>query len=270
MRRVVLDKNADVAARKVALQTLVDARTPEARKICEQLLGERYLNVVAIRGLAQESDPSLSSSKIVGAYKNFALGDRPQVITALVSRAPWSSRTCSMPSPAGKIPRNDIAAFPRAADAQSERRRAHRASQGRCGATCAKVRRRSRNSIARLRKRPLRPTPSPMPIRTPGGRPLPASARTCHTLYGEGGKIGPDLTGANRDNLEYLLENIADPSAVVAPDFRMSLITLKDGRVLAGMVTTKNEAHAHPAHHDRYADGRARRDRQDRGEPASR
>ena len=64
---------------------------------------------------------------------------------------------------------------------------------------------------------------------------------TCHTLYGEGGKIGPDLTGANRDNLDYLLENIADPSAVVAPDFRMSLITLKDGRVLAGMVTAKNE-----------------------------
>ena len=30
-------------------------------------------------------------------------------------------------------------------------------------------------------------------------------------LYGEGGKIGPDLTGSNRANLEYILSNILDP-----------------------------------------------------------
>jgi len=48
--------------------------------------------------------------------------------------------------------------------------------------------------------------------------------------------VGPDLTGANRDNLDYLLENIIDPSAVVAADFRMSVVILKDGRVLTGIV----------------------------------
>ncbi|MFO0864943.1 MAG: hypothetical protein U0744_09875 [Gemmataceae bacterium] len=36
------------------------------------------------------------------------------------------------------------------------------------------------------------------------------TARSCHTLFGEGAKIGPDLTGAQRTNLEYLLENIID------------------------------------------------------------
>ena len=35
----------------------------------------------------------------------------------------------------------------------------------------------------------------------------------CHTLFGTGGKIGPDLTGSDRKNLNYLLENILDPSA---------------------------------------------------------
>src|SRR5262249_19991166 len=37
----------------------------------------------------------------------------------------------------------------------------------------------------------------------------------CHTLFGEGAKIGPELTGADRRNLDYLLQNILDPSAVV-------------------------------------------------------
>ena len=34
----------------------------------------------------------------------------------------------------------------------------------------------------------------------------------CHTLYGVGGKVGPEITGANRGNIDYLLENILDPS----------------------------------------------------------
>src|SRR5207249_7154399 len=58
----------------------------------------------------------------------------------------------------------------------------------------------------------------------------------CHTLYGEGGKVGPDLTGSGRDNLDYLLENIVDPSAVVTADFRMSIVDIKDGRVLNGLI----------------------------------
>jgi putative heme-binding domain-containing protein len=64
---------------------------------------------------------------------------------------------------------------------------------------------------------------------------------SCHTLYGEGGKVGPDLTGGGRDNLDYLLENMVDPSAVVTADFRMSIVELKDGRVLNGLIAAKTE-----------------------------
>ena len=65
------------------------------------------------------------------------------------------------------------------------------------------------------------------------------SCAKCHTLFGEGGKIGPDLTGSQRGNLDYLLENIVDPSATLAPSFRMSTIALTDGRVISGVVLTK-------------------------------
>jgi putative heme-binding domain-containing protein len=63
----------------------------------------------------------------------------------------------------------------------------------------------------------------------------------CHTLYGEGGKVGPDLTGSGRDNLDYVLENVVDPSAVVTADFRMSIVELKDGRVLNGLIAAKTD-----------------------------
>jgi putative heme-binding domain-containing protein len=64
---------------------------------------------------------------------------------------------------------------------------------------------------------------------------------TCHRLYGDGERIGPDLTGSNRDNLDYLLDNILDPSAVVAQDYRISNIILVDGRVISGIVGAKTD-----------------------------
>src|SRR5207302_10238209 len=51
----------------------------------------------------------------------------------------------------------------------------------------------------------------------------------CHTLFGNGGKTGPDLTGSNRANLDYVLQKVVDPSTAVANDFQMQLITLNDG-----------------------------------------
>jgi putative heme-binding domain-containing protein len=63
----------------------------------------------------------------------------------------------------------------------------------------------------------------------------------CHMMYGQGGKIGPDLTGSGRANLDYLLENIADPSGIVSADYRMSLLTLKDGRQLSGVIAEKSD-----------------------------
>ena len=58
----------------------------------------------------------------------------------------------------------------------------------------------------------------------------------CHTLFGEGGKIGPDLTGADRKNRDWLLTQIVDPSAVIRPEFLAYVVNVKDGRTLTGLM----------------------------------
>ena len=63
----------------------------------------------------------------------------------------------------------------------------------------------------------------------------------CHRLYGEGGQIGPELTGSDRHNLDYLLGNIIDPSSVVPADYRTTVFHLKDGRTLTGVVPERTE-----------------------------
>jgi len=58
----------------------------------------------------------------------------------------------------------------------------------------------------------------------------------CHSMFGEGQKVGPDLTGSNRGNLDYLLDNVLDPNAVIGKDYQLNIFELKDGRVASGVV----------------------------------
>jgi putative heme-binding domain-containing protein len=76
-----------------------------------------------------------------------------------------------------------------------------------------------------------------------GGAPEPARGREvfertcqrCHVLFGTGGTLGPELTGANRTDREYLLSNVIDPSGVVANEYRTSIARLADGRLVTGV-----------------------------------
>ncbi len=65
---------------------------------------------------------------------------------------------------------------------------------------------------------------------------------SCHRLFGEGSDIGPDLTGAQRMNLDYILENVLDPSAIVPREFQVTLVETKGGRTISGIVKKENDA----------------------------
>lgn len=62
----------------------------------------------------------------------------------------------------------------------------------------------------------------------------------CHVLYSEGGKIGPDLTGSNRANLDYILLNSIDPSYDVPDGYKMVIIQTSDGRVINGVIAAED------------------------------
>jgi putative heme-binding domain-containing protein len=63
----------------------------------------------------------------------------------------------------------------------------------------------------------------------------------CHTLYGEGGKVGPDITANGRASFEQLLSNVFDPSLVIGADYQVSTVVTKDGRNLTGLVVENND-----------------------------
>jgi putative heme-binding domain-containing protein len=65
---------------------------------------------------------------------------------------------------------------------------------------------------------------------------------TCHQLHGEGNKVGPDLTTANRSDRAAMLANIVDPNAVIRREFLSYVITTTSGRVVTGVMAEQNAA----------------------------
>jgi putative membrane-bound dehydrogenase-like protein len=64
---------------------------------------------------------------------------------------------------------------------------------------------------------------------------------TCHTHSGEGGKVGPDLTGMAVHPKDHLLIDILDPSRSVEGNYRVYTVETKDGRVLTGLLASETK-----------------------------
>lgn len=73
------------------------------------------------------------------------------------------------------------------------------------------------------------------------GEPLyMAKCAACHTLFFKGGKIGPDLTSYQRDDLGTMLVSIIDPNAEIREGFANHLVTTRDGRTLSGFLADQD------------------------------
>lgn len=59
---------------------------------------------------------------------------------------------------------------------------------------------------------------------------------TCHTLFGEGAKIGPELTGYERDNLDFMLPAVVDPNLGIREEYIVFNVTTKDDQAITGFL----------------------------------
>jgi putative heme-binding domain-containing protein len=196
------------------------------------MLDERDLGPDAARSLAVFDDPKLPSF-LLASISRLKEPTRDAVVVTLCAR-PASARVLLAAVATGTIDRSRVpafqvrqmASFP---DAEIQRQVLKLWPELKTMSAA------KRQRITQLKSR-LGPASLAEANPVQGRRRFVQTCATCHTLFGQGGKIGPDLTGSQRANLDYLLENIVDPSAIVAPAYKMSTIALTDGRVLSGIV----------------------------------
>ena len=232
IRKVALDEKAVVEQRSIALRSLIESKDKNLRADCEKLLNTRGLLLDAVEGLTQFDDEAVAKKIIVHYYQLYPY-ERPQVIMALVSRAKFAHELLAAIE-SGKVEKAHLG--PAAA------RQIRAFNDAKLTAELTKVwgeaRETSADKLKLVAELKARHTSEFLAKSDQGkGRAIFASVcGQCHKLYGEGGALGPDLTGSGRHDLNYLFENIVDPSAVVDAAYYLNTLTLKDGRVLSGIV----------------------------------
>ncbi len=231
LRALAVDKTGSPPARRSALRALVQRQAVDAPWLIN-LVADPVTAAEAIAGLSSYDLPQVADV-ILKAWPQLSEEGRLAAVTTLVSR-PAYARLLLQAVADHIVPRQALSAFHARqimgfGDAPLLRRLTE--VWGDLRATNAE----KRETIDRL-------TVALAPARLRGadgdrGRMMYGkTCGPCHKLYGEGGAIGPELTGSNRHDLGFLLGNIVDPSAVVAADYRLSAVHLRDGRVLNGFV----------------------------------
>jgi putative membrane-bound dehydrogenase-like protein len=237
LRAIVFDASADASARRQALRVLLAGKPADLVGPLQGLAADRAVAQEAIRGLALYDHPE-TPARLRQFWNLYGPGERSEAINTLASRPAYARALFEMLR-AGQIAKSDISAqHARQIDAFEVPELSRQLSElwGEVRATSAE-----RSALVDKLKSQLKPEVLAA-AELPHGRVLfQKNCANCHVLYGVGRKVGPDLTGSNRKNLDYLLENIVDPSASVGADFRAWTVALDDGRVLSGVLTAQSD-----------------------------
>ena len=63
----------------------------------------------------------------------------------------------------------------------------------------------------------------------------------CHLPTATSAMLGPKLTGSGAKGVEYIVENVLDPNAVIGRDYQSRIIQTTRGRVITGLIEKESE-----------------------------
>src|SRR5262249_54101980 len=213
--------------RQQSLAALLKVKDPPLVGVLQSLVRHVELGGAAIRGLAVYDDPT-TSQVLIKAYASLGAGERRDVLGTLASRRA-TARDLLAAVEVGAVPRGDLTA-----DVVRQIRNLKDTELGeRLSRVWGSVRETSADRARAVAeaKSMLTAKHTQPPDRSLGRAVYSRICQQCHTLFGVGGQVGPDLTGSNRADLDYLLSNVLDPSALIGKDYQGQVIATADGRV---------------------------------------
>jgi putative membrane-bound dehydrogenase-like protein len=219
-----------------AIGALLDAGhpklTPELHWLLDAELKGTPARRLALRGLAFYDDPA-SPNEILRRFPNYTAEERIDALNTLAARPSYANALLDA------VAKKQIPASTVSADIVRQLRNLKNQEVAkRINDVWGVVRDSPAERVKAIAdaKKMLTTAPQAPPDLVKGREIFTKTCAQCHTLFGVGGKVGPDITGANRASLDYLLENILDPSAVIPKEYAATVIELKSGRTITGII----------------------------------
>ncbi len=237
LRSVAADPAAPRADRVGAIEALARSRDDGLAPVLLGLLADPAVRAPALRGLAA-TDHEATPASILRAYPTLTPDERADAIGTLAARPGYALALIDAVG-RGEVPRGEVPAAAIRALAGHTDSRVKEAMAKVWGAVRPSPAEKG-DAIARLR-RELTPEALARADRAHGRSVFARTCASCHKLFDAGGNVGPELTGAQRTNVDYLLANVVDPSAIVGNEYRVTVFETADGRVLSGIVRREDE-----------------------------
>jgi putative membrane-bound dehydrogenase-like protein len=237
LRGLATEKTAAVEARNRAVRALVAKQAADLAPLLLELLDDPATRRSALRGLAEYDHPDTPVA-VLNAYAAFDAPARQDAVQTLASRPAWAMKLLSAIE-AGQVPRSDLSAY----TARQLQNLGDADISARIKTLWGELRTTPDEKIkliARFKKQ-LTLESLQRADRSAGRAIFQRSCANCHRFFDAGGNIGPDITGAQRSNMDYLLQTLVDPSAAVAKDFQMQIIQTSGGRVITGLVVAESK-----------------------------
>ena len=232
MRKVFTDQNAERAAREKALESLLGAKDKETLPLLLDVAKTPGpLRRASLRGFSSFDDPRVPPF-VIGAYASLDTDEKHEVLATLLARA-GSAKALTAALDANAIPLADLAA-PQIRQLKGFKD-ADIVNWLHDHPALTITISNKQGEIARM-KASLAPEVVRAGDANRGRALFTQSCALCHKLFDFGADIGPELTGANRTDADYLLQNILDPNALIGKDYQSTSIETTDGRTLIGMV----------------------------------
>ncbi|MFT6618509.1 MAG: hypothetical protein ACKVHO_02230 [Verrucomicrobiia bacterium] len=237
LRKQVADQKQPVEARRKALASLAAAKDGALFELCVSLFKQPKMRLAAIQAVSAVNHPKLPGI-LLELYPKLRLPiARRALLNTLISRASYAIELLKAIGDK-RVPRSDITAeivrplrrFKQAAIDQAVKKH-----WGLLRESPAE----RKQEIARYKKELTNLSATPADLKQ-GREIFNLICGQCHTLFGIGGKVGPDITGSNRSDLDYLLHNILDPNGEIPNDYRTTNVETKDERSLTGVITQQN------------------------------
>ena len=238
MRQVLGHADADIKQRERAFDILVRGRDKDAVAAFQSVLAEPKLRGPAIRALASFDDPQ-TPAVVLAQYARLTDEEKLDAIATLVARPNYATALLDAMDD-GRIARTDVHAY----HIRQLQRFENEVLTSRIKEVWGEIRESAKDKVDHIvkLKKSLVPEILAKADVSHGRMLFTKTCASCHTLFGEGTKVGPDITGSNRANLDYLLTNIVDPSAVLGKDYQMTILATADGRVVSGLIQKETDS----------------------------
>ena len=232
------DTGGDAAQKLALLQIFGEIDLPASVDVLLETVSgnaDDALKMAALTSLMRYDEPRVAEA-ITAAFPSLSIDAQAAALTALSSRASWSKVLLTAVA-SGKV---DAAAIPldtvRLMTFHQDQDVAERIAElwpDVQGASNAQMQAQLASATELLKDG------SGDPYR--GKQLYQKSCGKCHLLFGDGGRIGPDLTSYQRKDQSRLLVNIVNPSAEIREGFESYMVLTDDGRVLSGFLFDQDE-----------------------------